>query len=94
VHPRTLISNNQNIEFDMNNLNIFQTPGCYWQNHKAKIIIGKGCYIAPNVGIITTNHDLYNFDKHTDGKEIVIGDNCWIGMISIILPGVILEIIR
>ena len=63
VHPRTIVSNPRNLVFDVNDLHIFQTPGCYWQNHGAKIIVGKGCYVAPNVGIITTNHDLYDISK-------------------------------
>lgn len=90
VNPRTLISNADNIEFDIEDIHIFQTPGCYWQNHDAKINVGKGCHVAPNVGIITTNHDVYNISKHVKGRDIVIGDFCWIGMNSVILPGVIL----
>jgi len=90
VHPRTILSNDKNIAFDVDNLNIFQTPGCYWQNHNAKIHIGKGSFVAPNVGFITTNHNLYDLKKHEDGKDVVIGKDCWIGMNSVILPGVIL----
>lgn len=88
VHPRTIVANAKNLEFDINDIHVFQTPGCYWQNHSARIILGKGCYVAPNVGIITTNHDLYDLNKHVEGKEIVIGDYCWLGMNSVILPGV------
>lgn len=90
VNPTTSISNARLIEFDVDDLHVFQTPGCYWQNHDAKIHLGKGCYVAPNVGIITTNHDLYNINKHAKGKAVVIGDFCWIGMNAVILPGVIL----
>lgn len=88
VNPRTIISNPDNIEFDVNDIHIFQTPGCYWQNHQAKIKIGRNCYIAPNVGLITTNHNVYDVTKHVAGKEIVLGEKCWIGMNSMILPGV------
>ncbi|MFH4151026.1 DapH/DapD/GlmU-related protein, partial [Acinetobacter baumannii] len=56
----------------------------------AHIYIGKGSYIAPNVGIITSNHDLADLESHTEGKDVVIGDKCWIGMNSVILPGVVL----
>lgn len=90
VNPRTIVSNGNNVIFDIDNINIFQTPGCYWQTHKAKIIIGKGSYVAPNVGLITTNHDIRNLNKHAEGKDIVIGNSCWIGMNSVILPGVVL----
>ena len=59
-------------------------------NFKAHIYVGRGSYIAPNVGIITANHDLYDLDKHQEGRDVVIGDGCWIGMNAIILPGVVL----
>lgn len=90
VNPRTLVSNKLNIQFDVNNINVFQTPGCYWQNHDGKITIGQGTYIAPNVGIITTNHDIIDPSKHVKGKDVTIGENCWIGMNAVILPGVTL----
>lgn len=90
VNPRTIVSRPDNIEFDIDDLHIFQTPGCYWQNHDGKIKIGKGCHVAPNVGIITTNHDIYNLEKHIQGKDVVIGNNSWIGMNAVVLPGVIL----
>ena len=90
VNPRTIVSNAENIEFDIDDIHIFQTPGCYWQNQQAKIIIGRNCYVAPNVGLITTNHDVYDVTKHVAGKDIVLGEKCWIGMNSMILPGVTL----
>lgn len=88
VNPRTIVANAKNIEFSVNDIHVFQTPGCYWQNIDAKIVIGKGCYVAPNVGIITTNHDIRNISKHAPGERIIIGDNSWIGMNAVILPGV------
>jgi acetyltransferase-like isoleucine patch superfamily enzyme len=86
------ISNFRNIEFHPDSINIFQSFGTYYQSHDAKIRIGKNVHIAPNVGIITTNHDIYNPAKHVCGKDITIGDNSWIGMNSVILPGVTLGI--
>ncbi len=88
VNPNTIISNPHNIKFDINNINIFQTPGCYWQNHDGIITIGKECWIGPNVGIITTNHNINNPNEHSKGQDIILGDQCWIGMNSVILPGV------
>jgi acetyltransferase-like isoleucine patch superfamily enzyme len=60
------------------------------QNFAGHITLGHGCYLAPNVGIITANHDPLNPDKHLDAQDVVIGDGCWIGMNSVILPGVVL----
>lgn len=89
VHPQTIVSADR-VHFDVDNLNIFQTPGCYWQTIDADIYVGKGSYIGPNVGLITTNHDPNNPDIHLPGKDIVLGESCWIGMNSVILPGVTL----
>jgi len=88
VNPTTVISNYKNLIFHPDDLNSMQSPGCYFQNFAAKIIIGHGSYIAPNVGIITANHDPYNLDLHLEGKDVVIGKHCWIGMNAVILPGV------
>lgn len=91
ISPRVTVANPKNIVFDTDDLNNFQGFGNYYQAiGDAKIIIGKGCWIAPNVGLITTNHDETNPDEHLSGEDIVLGEKCWIGMNSIILPGVVL----
>ena len=82
------ISNDENIYFHPDDINNFQSPGTYYQNFNAKIYIGRGSYIAPNVGIITSNHIIGNLDKHDAGQDVIIGEKCWIGMSSVILPGV------
>lgn len=79
----------QNIEFHPDDLNNFQTFGNYYQAI-GKITIGRGCYIAPNVGLITANHDPGDLDKHLAPKPITLGEKCWVGMNSVILPGVTL----
>lgn len=79
-----------NIRFhpdDLNNMNGF---GNYFQTIDGSITIGRGTYIASNVGIVTTNHDLKDPDKHIPGKDVILGKKCWIGMNSVILPGVVL----
>lgn len=80
----------KNIEFHPDDLNNFMTYGNYFQAADAKLIIGKGTYIAPNVGIMTENHDLKDPDKRAGGKDVIIGKKCWIGFNAVILPGVIL----
>lgn len=82
------VSNAKNVIFDNDDINNFQAAGAYYQNFSAKIILGKGTYIAPNVGLITANHDVGNLDFHLDGKDIILGAGCWIGMNSVVLPGV------
>lgn len=90
VSYKVTVTHPNNIEFNPDDLHIFHTYGTYFQGIDAKLIIGKGCYIAPNVGLITANHDINNLKNHTTGKNIVLGEECWIGMNSTILPGVVL----
>lgn len=85
-----IISNPQNLTFHIDDLNNFQAPGLYLQNFLGHITLGKGCYLAPNVGVITANHDPLNPDVHLDAQDVIIGDGCWIGMNSVVLPGVVL----
>lgn len=87
---RIVISNPAKILFDVNDMNNFQGIGNYYQCFKGSISIGKGSYIAMNVGIVTANHNVYDLDTHEDGKDVILGKQCWIGMNTVILPGVIL----
>ncbi len=64
-------------------------PGCYIQGI-GRIYIGDYTQIAANVGIISTNHDPYDNKEHPINENIHIGSYCWIGMNSVILPGVTL----
>lgn len=91
VSPRINISGYKNIIFHVDDINNFQGIGNYYQAFgKGKIIIGRGSWIAQNVGLITTNHDIYDPDLHIESKDIILGEKCWIGMNSMILPGVTL----
>lgn len=89
--PRgVLIGNVKNIVFNPDDMRNFHTPGNYFQGLGAKIYIGNGTMISYNCGFITSNHNKENLEYHDDGKNIIIGENCWIGMNSVILPGVVL----
>lgn len=67
--------------------------GCYIHAQK-KITIGSRCVIASGVQIIDSNGHILNSADRTKGrdtpKEIVIGDNVWIGLNSIILKGTVI----
>lgn len=91
MNKYSVVSNHKNLIFDQSSINSLQQYGCYFQNFDGKIIIKKNVWIAPNVGIITANHDLHDLSNHVEGKDVIIGDNCWIGMNSVILPGVELK---
>ncbi len=84
------IINSKNIEFDYDDLEIFRGRGKFFQANGGKIMIGKGTWIANNMGIITANHDRKNLENMTDGKDVLIGKNCWIGMNCVLLPGTVI----
>jgi hypothetical protein len=89
--PAIRILHPEGIEFDPDDLNNFQTFGCYYANTGGgRITIGKGTYIAPNVGIISANHDPRDPSRMLEPKAVTIGEHCWIGMNAVILPGVTL----
>lgn len=91
ISPKMNVVNANNIYFHVDDLNNFQSAGNYYQAAEgAKIVIGKGTWIARNVGLITANHDVKNPEKHVPGRDIIIGEKCWIGMNTVILPGVTL----
>lgn len=91
VSFRATVVNWRDIVFEDDNINLFQKAGNYYRaSPDGKIIFGKNCYVADNVGIITANHNLQRLEQHLEGKDIVIGKNCWIGINSSILPGVVL----
>jgi maltose O-acetyltransferase len=56
-----------------------------------KVTIGKNAFFGPNVSIYTAGHPIHP-DSRNSGYEygigITIGDNCWIGGNTVILPGV------
>lgn len=87
--PHILVAFPENIVFDVDDLNNFMTVGNYYQA-VGLLSIGKGTYIAPNVGIITENHDLLEPEKRAGAKSVQIGEKCWIGMNAMLLPGVTL----
>jgi acetyltransferase-like isoleucine patch superfamily enzyme len=63
--------------------------GCYIQGTNG-IELGDYTIVAPGVGIISANHDIYDCSMHERERPIRIGRYCWLGMNSVILPGVCL----
>lgn len=61
---------------------------CYIQAGNG-VYIGEGTIWAPNVAIISANHDIDKNNKEwKKSGSIRIGKNCWIGTKAVILPGV------
>lgn len=86
AHKNCLIANYQKIYVGINCL--IGRPGNYLQG-AGGLFFGNYVQLAPNVGILTSNHDLYD-QRLSVKKEVIIGDYCWIGMNSVVLPGVTL----
>ncbi len=63
--------------------------GCFIHGENG-IVIGDYTFIAPNVGIMSSNHDLIDLRRSTVNDPIIIGQYCWLGMNSVILPEVVL----
>ncbi len=61
--------------------------GCYIQARNG-IKIGSNLRMGPNVGLISANHNPQDYDQHIESNPIIIGDNVWIGMNSVVMPGV------
>lgn len=63
--------------------------GCYiFAAQGGEIVIGDYTIIAPNVCIAGYNHDLKDFRQIVVKGPVHIGNYCWIGMNSVVLPGV------
>lgn len=86
VHPTCTIANIRKIYVGINST--VARPGCYLQG-AGTIRFGDYVQLAPNVGILSANHDLYDQRKF-NAAPIVIGDYSWIGMNSVVTAGVTL----
>lgn len=87
VHWASIVVSPQKIEIDGLGPPLGDMPGVYVQAMNG-IKIGKNLRTGPGVKIISSNHNLLNYAKHDVAKPITIGDNCWLGANSVILPGV------
>lgn len=57
---------------------------------EATVTIGDDCFIGPNVSIYTACHSTDPIERNTRkwARPVRIGNNCWIGGSTTILPGV------
>lgn len=77
---------NGNILLGVNN-DILKRPGNYIQG-VGGVIIGDYVSFASNIGVISSNHNVYNLKERAKKSLVIIGDYSWIGMNAVILPGV------
>jgi UDP-3-O-[3-hydroxymyristoyl] glucosamine N-acyltransferase len=86
VHPSSRVTNWEKIE-RRGNSSPGASLGCYIQAGNG-IVLGRNILIGPNVGIISANHSMGDFKNWEKTTPVTVGDNVWIGMNSVILPGV------
>jgi acetyltransferase-like isoleucine patch superfamily enzyme len=65
------------------------SPGCYIQARNG-IEIGSNLRMGPGVGLISANHDVDDYDRWASCSPLKIGNNVWIGMNAVVLPGIII----
>lgn len=87
VHFTSVVTNSRNIYAGID-VSPGYSAGCYIQGI-GKIYIDDYTQIGPNVGIISANHDVGDNRCHV-ASSVRIGKYCWIGMNSVVLPGVVL----
>jgi acetyltransferase-like isoleucine patch superfamily enzyme len=85
VHPTSTVYDSENIFAGVDTCPGF-SKGCYIQG-MGGIHIGDYTQIAPNVVIVSANHDPYDSRKHILQK-VKIGKYCWLGAGAKIMPGV------
>lgn len=77
--------------------NVFIPNGSTFLSSNAKIIIGNNVMFGPNVVIVTGNHRIDVIGKYLidvkekrkqDDEDVVISNDVWVGMNTIILKGV------
>lgn len=91
--PTTILIDKENAECSIGENS--RVNGCYIHIHaQKKIIIGKNTVIASGTNIIDSNGHKTLSNNRTIGRdtaeEILIGNNVWIGLNSVILKGTII----
>lgn len=88
LHPTSFVNNWKNVYAGVD-VSPGYSPGCYIQA-LSPVYIGDYTQIGPNVGLIGANHSVYDSREHALSPGVKIGAYCWIGMNSVVLPGVVL----
>jgi acetyltransferase-like isoleucine patch superfamily enzyme len=82
------VLNPNRVHFHPDDMQNFWSTGIYFQaSPDAWIRLGRGCYIGPNVGLITSNHVPGQPQQRRPSRDVELGERCWIGMNSVLLPG-------
>lgn len=90
VHYTTTIASPQNVVVkggDKFFSSLEASGGCYFSAFNG-IEFGYNVLFAPNVKIISSNHDFTIHRASVESSPVTIGDEVWIGTSAVILPGV------
>ncbi|MGE0082888.1 MAG: DapH/DapD/GlmU-related protein [Desulfococcaceae bacterium] len=86
VHFTSRILYHKNVSLG-NRSALGMTGGCYIQARNG-ISVGHNVRMGPGVGLISANHSMEDYDIHVPCSPIVIGDNVWLGMNTVVMPGI------
>ena len=87
VHYTSIVENAHKLKIGRGVHRCLAVSGhCYIQAYNG-IDIGDDTIFGPGVKILLTNHDEVTFAAKK-GPPIIIGEHCWLGANSVILPGV------
>ena len=93
IYYNSQIGTPENVEIEDD---VIMAEGLYIDG-RGEVLIKRGTTIGPNVSIYSSSHNYdspdqvtFPFDETYSFKKVVIGEFCWIGRNSIILPGVTL----
>lgn len=94
IHSRASLRNPKNIYLG-ENVRITMDC-CIWAGDNGKIIFGNNVLVGPGVKIFATNHGSQKLDvpivfQDRVERDIIIGNNVWIGANSVIVAGVEIE---
>jgi len=87
VHWSSVVSGHKNIKYKNEITPLGYSPNSYIQGING-IAMGSNIIHAAGLTIITSNHEVNDFTKHTKNKPVIIGNNCWLGANVTILPEV------
>lgn len=86
MHRSSQVTYAQNVLIGKNVVPGYQ-HGCFIHGQNG-VIIDDYTFVAPNVGIMSANHDVCDLRNQIKKNPIKIGKYCWLGMNVMILPEV------
>jgi acetyltransferase-like isoleucine patch superfamily enzyme len=91
IHPSASLRCGRNIYLGLNSH--INQHCCIWASENSKIILGDNLLMGPGTRMFSSNHSAarqdipMNIQPHIE-KDIVVGDDVWIGANSVVVAGV------